>query len=364
MGGFVTDYFIPTSELIKERLEIYNITQKELAIRLNMSEKHISELLNNKVLLTMDMAIALEKVINIKYDVLMNYEIKYRGYLEKKKEIKELEKENLEEVCSKFQVDFMRKKKWLNIQDGSSKAEKVYELLKFFGVNKVENILPVYANKVFEYSFKEDGYSIEPLLVWIRKCEMEARKQEVGEYNKEKFKKSLIDIKKLMEKDDVYIFSEVKEICNKNGVYFVMEEAVPNSKVRGAFTWIGENPVIQISLRYCTNDHFWFAFFHEVGHLLLHAKKSQNFIDYQQKDLNIKKEQEADDYSRNTILSDEIYGNFVKSQKGKINKENIKRFSNKNSIHPGILVGRLQHDGIIPWTMYSDLKQRYKWVEE
>lgn len=64
MESLVTDYFVPTSELIKERLEIYNISQKELAIRLNMSEKHISELLNNKVLLTMD--IALEKVINIK----------------------------------------------------------------------------------------------------------------------------------------------------------------------------------------------------------------------------------------------------------------------------------------------------------
>lgn len=364
MGSLVTDYFVPTSELIKERLEIYNISQKELAIRLNMSEKHISELLNNKVLLTMDMAVALEKVINIKYDVLMNYEIKYRGYLEKKKEIEQLEKEDLNEICSKFQLDFMRKKKWINLPVGSSKAEKVYELLKFFGVKRIENILPVYANRVYEYSFKEDGYSIEPLLVWIRKCEIEARKQEVNEYNKEKFKDALNDIKKLMEKEDVYIFSQIKNICNNNGVYFVMEEAVPNSKVRGAFTWIGENPVIQISLRYCSNDHFWFAFFHEVGHLLLHAKKSQNFIDYQEKDLNIKKELEADEYSRNTILADDIYEEFVKQEIKSLDKEKIKRFAKINAIHPGILVGRLQHDGLLPWNMYSDLKQRYTWVEQ
>ena len=84
MGSLVTSYFVPTSELIKERLEIYSISQKELAIRLNVSEKHVSELLNNKVLLTMDMAMALEKVININYEVLMGYEIKYRGFLEKK----------------------------------------------------------------------------------------------------------------------------------------------------------------------------------------------------------------------------------------------------------------------------------------
>lgn len=83
MGKLVTNYFIPTSELIKERLEIYNISQKKLAKRLNMSESHISELLNNNVLLTEEIAIALEKVINIKSDVLMNYEIKYRGYIQR-----------------------------------------------------------------------------------------------------------------------------------------------------------------------------------------------------------------------------------------------------------------------------------------
>jgi len=194
MGSLVTDYFVPTSELIKERLEIYNISQKELAIRLGLSEKHISELLNNKVLLTMEMAMALEKVINLKYEILMGYEIKYRGYLEKKKELEKLNNENLDEICEKFQVDFMRKKKWLELPERSTKAEKVYELLKFFGVKNVENILSVYTNRVYEYSFKEDGYKIEPLLVWIRKCELEARKQNVNEYNKEKFENSLNEI--------------------------------------------------------------------------------------------------------------------------------------------------------------------------
>lgn len=359
MGSLVTDYFVPTSELIKERLEIYNISQKELAIRLGLSEKHISELLNNKVLLTMEMAMALEKVINLKYEILMGYEIKYRGYLEKKKELEKLNSENLDEICETFQVDFMRKKKWLDLPERSTKAEKVYELLTFFGVKNVENILSVYSNRVYEYSFKEDGYKIEPLLVWIRKCELEARKQNVNEYNKEKFENALNEIKNLIKKNDIDIFKEIKKICNDNGVYFVMEEAVPNSKVRGAFTWIGENPLIQISLRYCTNDHFWFAFFHEIGHLMLHAKKSKNFIDVEKVE-NKEMEIEADKYSRNTILDDKIYLKFLNDKD--YTRENIKRFANNNNIHPGIVVGRLQHDGKLSWNMYDDLKQRYRWV--
>ena len=307
MRSLVTDYFVPTSELIKERLEIYNISQKELAIRLNMSEKHISELLNNKVLLTMDMAIALEKVINLKYEILMNYEIKYRGYLEKKKQLEELKKENIEEIHNKYQLDFMRRKKWIDVEYRATKEEKVYALLNFFGVNNVNNIIPVYQNKIFQYSFKEDGYQIEPMLVWIRKCELEARKQNVEVYNKEKFKETLKDIKKLMEKVDIDIFNKIKDLCNKNGVYFIMEEAVPNSKIRGAFTWLGDNPVIQISLRYCTNDHFWFAFWHEIGHLLLHANKKQNFIDYPEFDKSNQIENEADCFAQNEIFDEQRY---------------------------------------------------------
>ena len=359
MGRLVTNYFVPTSELIKERLEIYSISQKELAIRLNVSEKHISELLNNKVLLTMDMAMALEKVINIKYEVLMGYEIKYRGFLEKEKELEKLKKENLDEICQKYQIDFMRKKKWLDLPERSSKSEKVYELLKFFGVKNMENILSVYSSRVYEYSFKEDGYQIEPLLVWIRKCELEARKQNVEEYNKENFEKAILEIKSLIKKDDVDIFKKIKEICNENGVYFVMEEAVPNSKVRGAFTWIGENPLIQISLRYCSNDHFWFAFFHEVGHLMLHAKKSKNFIDTEDTE-DKEMELEADNYSRNMILDDNIYKDFV--EENNYTKERIIKFAKENDIHPGIVVGRLQHDGKLGWNMMGELKQRYRWV--
>lgn len=358
MNKLITDYFVPTSELIKERLEVYNITQRELAIRLGMSEKNISELLNNKISLTIDVARGLEKVINLDYEVLMQYEIRYRGFMEEKKEIEQLKKENLPEICKKFQVSFMKKKKWLKLSSRASALEKVIALLNFFGVKDMKAIRSLYAKKVSEYSFKEDGYQIEPLLVWIRKCELEARKQEVQKYNKEKFKLAINEIRTLLKSDDASIFDDIKKICNKNGVYFVMEEAVPNSRVRGAFTWIGENPAIQISLRYRSNDHFWFAFFHEVGHLMLHAKRSRSFfIDYNEEGKNKQMEMEADNYARNLILDDEIYDAFI--NKNNFSKENIIRFADDNAIHPGIVVGRLQHDGKLNWNKFSKLKKTY-----
>ncbi|VAW51008.1 Antitoxin HigA / unknown domain [hydrothermal vent metagenome] len=47
-----------------------------------------------------------------------------------------------------------------------------------------------------------------------------------------------------------------------------------NTVFSGATRWISANKVvIQISLRYKTDDHLWFIFFHEAGHILLHGKK-------------------------------------------------------------------------------------------
>lgn len=358
MNKLITDYFAPTSQLIKERLELYNITQRELATRLGMSEKNISELLNNKISLTIDVARGLEKVINLDYKVLMQYEIKYRGFIEEKREIEQLKKENLSDICKRFQISFMKKKKWLDLPTRASKLEKVRALLNFFGVKDMKGVRGLYGKKVHEYSFKEDGYQIEPLLVWIRKCEVEARKQRVQKYNKEKFKIAINEIRSLLKSNDISIFDDIKNICNRNGVYFVMEEAVPNSKVRGAFTWIGENPAIQISLRYRSNDHFWFAFFHEIGHLMLHAKRSRNFfIDYNEEGKNKQMEKEADDYAKNLILNNEVYDDFV--NKNNFSEENIIRFAEDNKVHPGIVVGRLQHDGKLAWNKLSKLKRNY-----
>ena len=52
-------------EIIKEVLENRHMTQKELASRMDMSEKHISKLINGEVPLTQDVALRLERVFGV-----------------------------------------------------------------------------------------------------------------------------------------------------------------------------------------------------------------------------------------------------------------------------------------------------------
>lgn len=52
-------------------------------------------------------------------------------------------------------------------------------------------------------------------------------------------------------------------------------------RANGATRWISPSKaVIQLSLRYKWEDIFWFTFFHEAGHVVLHQKK-QVFVEPQ-----------------------------------------------------------------------------------
>jgi HTH-type transcriptional regulator/antitoxin HigA len=55
----------PPGATIKEQLEDRGMSQKEFASRMNMSEKHISKLINGEVQLTTDVAIRLETVLGV-----------------------------------------------------------------------------------------------------------------------------------------------------------------------------------------------------------------------------------------------------------------------------------------------------------
>ena len=68
----------PPGETIKEQLNNRGMSQKELAVRMDMSEKHISKLINGDVQLTPDVAVRLEMVLGVPAKFWNNLEAIYR----------------------------------------------------------------------------------------------------------------------------------------------------------------------------------------------------------------------------------------------------------------------------------------------
>jgi Zn-dependent peptidase ImmA (M78 family) len=128
--------------------------------------------------------------------------------------------------------------------------------------------------------------------------------------------------------------------------------------VYGATRWLGDKAVIQLSLRWKSNDQFWFRFAHAAGHIMLHGRKDV-FIEV--KGLTGKQENEADDYACDRLIPLADYTELVATRH--LTLSEIAAFASEVGIAPGIVVGRLQHDELLPRNQCNKLKVVLSWLE-
>lgn len=338
------EFLVPTGNIIKEYLNEYEITQKDLSKRTGLSEKHISHLLNGDSRLTEDVALKLEKVLpNIPASYWLNYETKYQEYLARQKEEIKLDKEDLEKISKRF-----RFKEVFKELDWSLKKQAI-EMLKLLKISDFSNFDATYDN--LSVNFLQDGGEKEAIAIWINLCESEIEIQNKDlkdiEYDSKKFLTNLDLFKKLAYNNNVeQSLISCRKLFNKLGVYFVVCEAITNSKVRGVLTTYKNHPTIYISKRFKTHDHIWFAIMHEVGHLIKHYDAKDINISYDTDDMSVDvKENEANKFARNYFIEEIDYNKFINNKD--FSDKAISKFSQEHKILEGILVARLQHDRII-----------------
>jgi Zn-dependent peptidase ImmA (M78 family) len=105
----------------------------------------------------------------------------------------------------------------------------------------------------------------------------------------------------------------MKELCCEAGVALVFVPELPGTRVSGATMWVSpEKALIIQSLRYRKDDHFWFTFFHEAAHVLLHGKRAV-FIDEELQDVS-DEEAKADAFAANHLITKARYANFVSTR--------------------------------------------------
>ena len=119
--------------------------------------------------------------------------------------------------------------------------------------------------------------------------------------------------------------------------------------------WLSpEKALIQLSLRYRTDDQFWFSFFHEAGHILNDPKK----VVYIDDDGTDGCEEEANRFAGSFLIPTEQPSALARLT----THAAIVGFAKAIGIAPGIVLGRLQKEGIVPWRSYlNDLKRRFEW---
>jgi addiction module HigA family antidote len=340
-------------DTILETLEHIKMTQVELAERMGKAPSKINDIISGKEPITVTTALQLETVLGIDANFWLNREMLYREKLSRIEQ---------EETLQEFMT-------WLNLQPikelkqlGYIKSTKIgtdmaSECLRFYGVVNPIQWETVYINHYASTNFRKSEAhqtALGSMAAWLRIGEIEMQKLTLPLYNKDEFKKTLLEIRDLVAEYPEDFANQLQSLCLNAGVGLVYTICLPKAPISGATRWIGNNPLIQLTDRYKTNDHFWFTFYHEVGHIMLHGKKEvfiENFEGYQ---LNSKKEIEADDFASKWLLPEA----FINDLPEKITIKDVKKIASKYKTHAAIVIGRLHFLKKVPYSFGADLRMK------
>lgn len=347
----------PPGETLREVLEERGISQAELALRMGRPRKTISEIMTGKAALTHETALQLELVLGVPASFWDARERTYRAHLAAIEETKRLEKEA--GWCDRFPLKRMEELAYIEPQE--TKAGRVRELLRFFGVVSADQWDELYADVSVAFRtsarFAMDRYALG---AWLRFGLRESQRIETAAYDPERFMSALVAARSLTREPPDRFVPALQEYCAAAGVVVLFVPELPRSRASGATRWVSsDKALIQLSLRYRTNDHLWFTFFHEAAHILLHGKR---LIFIESSDAGgAEAEQQANAWAADWLIPPVEYAAFTAQQA--CSEAAVRRFAHRVGIAPGIVVGRLQHDGFITHSQLNHLKVRLAWAD-
>lgn len=331
---------------IKEQLEDQGMTQKEFALRMDMSEKHISKLINGEVHLTPDVAIRLEYVLGLPAQYWTNLEALYREQCARVQA--ENEMDNDIELAKQFPYGEMAKFGW--VKATRIATEKVENLRSYFQVAKLGTLekltIPGIAYRRTDANNKSD-YA---LAVWSQQARIEARDRNVESINLTRLRELLPTVRAMtLEKPDDFCPKLIDTLA-QCGIALVFLPHISGSFLHGASFYEGKRIVLGLTVRGRDADKFWFSLFHELAHILNgHIGKMNGTTDAD--------EMEADELAEETLIPHELLNKFLEHYS--ITEDTVRGFAAQIGIDPGIVVGRLQKKEIIRYNQLNGLKSKY-----
>jgi HTH-type transcriptional regulator/antitoxin HigA len=337
----------PPGATIKEQLNDRGMSQKEFAARMDMSEKHISKLINGDVQLTPEVAVRLEVVLGVPAKFWNNLEAIYREKLIK------VEAENTmdadEALAKQLPYSEMAKYGWVPATRNSK--EKVIYLRKYFEVVELSLLENTQITKIACRRLAVTEKSDFALLAWVQEAKLKARNIETSPINIKSLINMIPEIRKMTVLEPREFCPKLSKMLSDCGIVLIFLPHLKGSFLQGASFMDGNKIVVGLTARGKDADKFWFSLFHEIAHIVLgHIGQADGTTEQDEK--------AADSWARDTLISEEAFLEF--EQRRNYSASNVYEYARKLGIAPGILVGRLQNEGCIKHSMLNDLKEHYE----
>lgn len=345
--NYKPNYAINPGVTVQKLMELNNWNNKELALRLNLNQNTVGKIISGVDKITPETADKLAKVFSMKASFFINLQALYDETL--------IRQANFEEIdqLKKFPYKDMVNFGW--VEKTRKDEEKLNNLYGFLGIVSLFQ-LPKVESIAYRKS-ETSTFSPESLACWLRKGDIEGNKIETNDFNKPALESIIPELRVLTNMP----FDEIKvrliDLCKTVGVAVVFVPYLKNSCVNGASKWLDSSKIlIQISNKNNCEDIIWFTLFHELGHVIHHLSKSKKsvFVDLTESEKDVF-EIEADNFAKNSLISDLDYNKFVKN--GIFDRSRVIEFAKSIKIDPGLLAGRLSHDKHLDWSRVKDLRR-------
>jgi HTH-type transcriptional regulator/antitoxin HigA len=235
-------------------------------------------------------------------------------------------------------------------------------LLRFFGVASSAGWQEHYGQRLqanFRRAQPDKQTDVPAISAWLRLGELAAQDQDIAHYDAARLEAALPHLRALTTRSPDEISAGLKALCDAAGVHLAFVPALPGTHVSGVARWLPTGrPLVQLSLRGKWNDIFWFSFFHELGHLLKHPKRSIFLDDGSASHPDESpEEREANTFARDWLIPPAHQPDLEALP---LDAASVQAFAAHIGIHPGIVVGQLQNRGRITYaSALTKLKTRY-----
>jgi len=361
--SFAPRWAASPSEILRFWLAARGLGPRDLADRTGRSESWAEDLLGGTIDIDVDTAYLIAEATSTTPSFWEAAETQF-----------ETDQENvtLDTWCEHMPIKHMSAMGW--IPQADSWYDSARSALDFFGVASVAEWNSYYGALISNARLRSErpGQTRTPeLATWMRACELFA--PEVSEsYSEDRLRGALEEVRSCVTWPDPARFvPHIQRTLGRAGVRLAIVRAAPASFLSGA-AWhdASGSPIIGLTARGLTDDRVWFSLYPEAAHILLDPEAAAPFVDeldsstvagtssFQDSD-DPTSEREADTLAVEYLLDD--IAKLLDLQGSTLGVREIVRLAAANNTSPGVVVGQLQHLGILEFSRRNSLKRRYQW---
>jgi HTH-type transcriptional regulator / antitoxin HigA len=351
----------PPGEFIQEELDARGWKQVDLAEIIGCAPKVINELVQGKRSITPETAKALSDAFGTSAQYWMNLQTSYQLWKTQGSDESIVRRAKLYSVAP---IKEMIKRHWIEGSENVDVLEK--RVLKFFEIKSLDE------KPYFLHAARKSTSYAEVTLAqsaWLFRAKHLARAVHAANFTERRFEDGLNQLRTLLGSTEE--IRRVPKILAEAGIRLVVLEPLPKTQIDGVTFWLDErSPVIALSVRFDRIDWFWHTLSHELGHVNVKDGLNDDISldtdlvgeEAQPSEEKPPKEKSIDAFACEFLIRQEVLEDFILRARPLYGKMRVTGFAKRIDVHPGIVVGQLQHRKQIHWSYYRDMLDKVRQI--